>query len=569
MNRGNSVLAMVRGVAQANPDRPAVRFCGASTSFEELMLQVDCLAKNLRDRGVAAGSSIGVMLDKGPLAVIAPYAIWQVNAIYVPIDGSLPVKRLGHMLSQAKVALVVCARQTSELLPPTISTVFVEDIDWKPGAAPCRPMGENLADAVAYTIFTSGSTGVPKAVAVTQSSLLNLVRGLWDRIYSNRSLKTVSWFAPATFDASVKQLVTLAFGCCLVPIPDHLRLDVIGTSEYLSAHDVDVWDCTPTRLRQTLEQPGAPVPSIVLVGGETIDKVLWQRLLQDGATTYINLYGPTECTVDASVGPVTPDAPSGSIGEPLDGVDMYIVGADLSPLGDDTVGELLIAGGGVAAGYMQDPVETALRFIPNPFADGGGRAYRTGDLAMKIGKQFVIVGRSDRQLKVSGVRVDPAEIETVFEKVIGVSRAVTGVSKDGHLVAALLMKDGVRISEVRLRAALREELPELLIPKQIRQLDRLPETKNGKLDYEGTMSSDEKSMDAPNVDWDAKIIEIWSSVLGRDALDPHSNFFDAGGDSIALAKVFTRLNKLGVSLSLIELFRYPTARQLAARIRRG
>ncbi|MFL6285361.1 MAG: amino acid adenylation domain-containing protein, partial [Pyrinomonadaceae bacterium] len=452
-----SLLDQFRHFAALRGEEPALVCEGDTLSFSRLDLDSDRLAHLLRARGVRPGTVVALVMPRGVAAVLAAVAVWKSGAAYLPLDPEQPARRLAFMAEDSRASLVLATAETEQAARSCSAPVLlVAEALAETTAAEAAPLADDSAPSdLAYVIYTSGSTGEPKGVMVERASLLSLHASLRREVYAAveaaagvRPLR-ISLNAPMYFDASVKQLVQLLSGHTLVVIPEALRRDPAALVDYLRAHQVDVLDTTPSLLRLLLDEglaAGEVRPLAVLSGGEAIDAELWRRLADEGGVRFHNLYGPTECTVDATSRLVgageradEAEVDSGaagerpSIGRPLANTRVYVLDARgrLAPAG--AAGELYIGGAGVARGYLNRPALTAGRFIPDPFSsEPGARLYRTGDVVRYLPSgELEYVGRADRQVKLRGYRVELGEVEAALRRRPGVRDAAATLRGEG------------------------------------------------------------------------------------------------------------------------------------------
>jgi len=402
--------------ASRTPERPAVIFRDQQLTFAQLNSRADNLAQRLRRQGVGPEARVALYMQRSLEMVVAVLAIWKAGGVYIPLDITQPQQRLQLTLDDAKPQLILNADYADQSRGSDPDLIRAFD--------PRHPCSNNLA----YIIYTSGSTGTPKGVMVTHRSTVNLLTALQQAIYSTQPCPLrVSVNAQLSFDASVKQLLQLLFGHTLVIIPEEIRANGPELQEYLSAHHVDVFDCTPSQLQLLLPEPA---PRLLLVGGESISAELWKRLAADTSRAYYNVYGPTECTVDATAAKVQGNTPH--IGRPLANTRIYLVDKALQPVPLGVRGELCIAGECLARGYVEDAAQTASKFVPEPFSGvAGARMYRTGDLGRYLEDgRLEFLGRLDHQVKLRGVRIELAEIEAALRKHEAVRDAVVQLHEE-------------------------------------------------------------------------------------------------------------------------------------------
>jgi len=354
---------------------------------------------------------------------------------------------------------------------------------------------------------------------------------------------------------------------------------------YLKRHNVDALDCTPSQLRILLDaglDESCPL-KLLLVGGEAISQALWTELDGHKQMAVYNVYGPTECTVDATVSRISGVESIPQIGRPIANTQAYILDNYLRPVPIGVAGELYIGGEGVGRGYRGRPELTAERFTPSPIGAGpGARLYRTGDLARRLpdGK-IEYLGRVDRQVKIRGFRIELGEIEGLLRKHDGVSEAVVvvkaGAGGDKRLVAYIVansasgLDDSLTPSE--LRKWLGRRLPDYMTPSAFVALDSLPLTPNGKLDHnalpepELNYSLDNSEQTAPQTQTEEAVAKIWAEVLGMERIGANATFFELGGHSLLAARIVSRLrDAFQIDVPLRRFFEGLTVMSLASSI---
>ncbi len=442
------------------PNRPAVVFRDQQLSFAELNAWADELANELRGLGVGPDVKVALLVERSIEMVVGILGIWKAGGAYVPLDITQPQQRLQLMLEDADVKVVL----TEE---------FFSRKDAK-----AQTKAQSEAGNLAYVIYTSGSTGAPKGVMVTHRSAVNLITALQQAIYDKQpNPLRVSVNAQISFDASVKQLVQLLSGHTLVVIPEEVRASGSELLSHITEQQVDVLDCTPSQLQLLVTADSwqrEQFPRVLLIGGEPLNQELWNRLAKDTSRQSFNVYGPTECTVDASVGLIRNAEDTPNIGRPIANTRIYLVDAQLRPVPIGVRGEICIAGECLARGYLNAPEQTALKFCPEPFSNTpGARMYRTGDLGRYLPDgRLEFLGRADHQVKVRGVRIELGEIESALRKHDAVRDAVVQVhdasADDRRLVAYVVPEhiQGLPLSP-KLAGAAKDEL---LSGKQLTKL---------------------------------------------------------------------------------------------------
>ncbi|QUQ65086.1 non-ribosomal peptide synthase/polyketide synthase [Kutzneria sp. CA-103260] len=512
--------------AEATPDAVALVHNGLRLTFAEVDDRSSRLATSLVDRGAGADMFVAVSMPRSADAVIAILAVHKAGAAVLYLDPELPAERAEFIKADARPVFVLTSADT----------------DAEP-----RPLAKPHLDSAAYVIYTSGSTGRPKGVVISHRALANLHHDHGDDFADGRWLK-VALTASFSFDAAWEGLLLMAAGHELHVVEPETVLD----------HDVDLINSTPSFIRHLLAT-GRPMPPVVVLGAEAIDRQLWHDLQQLPGTRAFNLYGPTECTVDATLAPITGDRPV--IGRPLSNLRAYVLDGFLRPVPVGVAGQLHIAGVQLARGYLNRPGLTAASFIANPF--GPGRLYATGDRVQWTAEgSLEYLGRIDEQVKVRGFRIEPGEIEAALLRLPEVSQAAVAV-KDGRLV-------GYIVSETDdLRDQLRESLPDYMVPTVFVRMESLPLTTTGKVDRKALPEPVVEAQEwvGPRTENERVLAGIWAEALGVERVGVTDNFFALGGDSILSIQVVSRARAAGLSLVSKDVFRHQTVAELARVVR--
>jgi amino acid adenylation domain-containing protein len=552
------------------PDAVAVAAGGRRLTYRELDEQSRRLARELRRAGAGPGQVVGLSAPRNADAIIGLLGILRSGAAYLPLDPGYPAERLAFMLADSEVSVIVAGADAPPSPRSGIAVITVADQSRPDTDHPnAEPADAAAPGDLAYVIYTSGSTGLPKGVEVTHANLTAVLARLQRYCGSQ-----VLLMASLSFDASWRALGILLTGGCLHILDHRCGPDMIRA--YLLEHGVDTVSCTPSQLIPLVTDQSWPRPLRVLAGGEVFPATLWDEVASRPDIEAFNLYGPTECTVDATAAPVRGRRPV--IGRPIGGTRLYVLDQDqaLAPIG--AVGELYIGGSGVARGYHGRPELTAERFVPDPFADHGKRLYRTGDLVRySPSGDLEFVGRIDAQLKIRGIRVEPGEIEAALLRHPGVAEAVVVGHEDKlgsiRLVAYVIPARGQAASTADLREHLSGLLPGFMVPSTVIPLEKMPVSANGKLDRRALPAPDgarpklaERYL-APRTRTEGIIAEIWTDLLDVSPVGVLDSFFDLGGHSLLAIQVISRIDEaFGIELALPDLFETPVIAPLAEKV---
>jgi amino acid adenylation domain-containing protein len=513
--------------------------------------------------------------------VVGALGILKAGGAYVPMDLAYPPDRLAFMLDDAQAPVLVTNPSIADRLPKAgweLANICAPEISEEPDYP---PRVEIMPEDLAYVIYTSGSTGKPKGVEITHAGLANLVS--WHRhAFSVTSADRASHVAGLGFDAAVWELWPYLVTGASVHMADEVtRSSAELLQKWLLDERITI-SFIPTPLAEhvlAMEWPRHTQVRILLTGGDTLHHYPPSNL----PFTLVNNYGPTECTVVATSGPVPtgrrPDAMP-PIGRAIANTQIYLLDENLRQVPRGQPGEIHIGGAGLARGYHNRPDLTAEKFIPTPFSGEPGRLYKTGDLARLLGDgQFAFLGRVDDQIKIRGYRIEPNEIVCVLNRhpyvreSLVVARQETGGEK--RLVAYVVLNPDSDATQTTLRGYLREYLPEYMLPAAFVRLSAFPLTPHGKIDRaalpepttENTIEDDAVPPALSPVE--ERLAGIVTSLLGVRQVSIDDNFFQMGGHSLLGAQVIARIrDSFGVDLSLHSLFDHPTVREMSAEIER-
>jgi amino acid adenylation domain-containing protein len=591
-----TVPEMVAAQAVATPDATALVAGAEELSYAELDRRSNRLACYLASVGIGPDQLVGLGMERSPAMVVAALAILKAGGVYVPLDATLPADRLDFILRDAEPRVVVTADGLAAKLPSgdwrvvDVNFQAVEITAFSCEPVECPATTENLA----YVIYTSGSTGQPKGVEITHRGLANLVS--WHvRAFEVTQNDRASHQAALGFDAAVWEIWPyLAAGASVHIPPESCRTSPEAMRDWLQTEQITI-TFLPTPLAERmllLKWPNQTALRILLTGADT----LHQRPSSDLPFALVNNYGPTECTVVATSGTVAPrDASSPyssnqstnwlpSIGRPIDNTQIYIVNEEMQQVSAGTVGELCVAGAGLARGYHKRADLTLQKFVPNPFhsqhsANGNShswdRLYRTGDLARFLPNgEIEFIGRLDEQIKIRGFRIEPGEIIIVLNEHpdVHASTVVARENRSGEksLVAYVVLVPVATLSSNTLRAHLMKRLPDYMVPAAFVRMEALPVTANGKVDRAALPAPcddnrlGEDNFVAPSGPVQERLAVILAALLHVERIGANDNFFLLGGHSLLGTQLIARVSEIfGVELPLLQLFDHPTLAEMS------
>ncbi|KOV61057.1 amino acid adenylation protein [Streptomyces sp. NRRL WC-3618] len=572
----------------ATPDSDAVLDRGTRLTYRELDARAEQLAAWLTDSGAGPERVVGIALPRTAELVVAVLAVLKSGAAYLPLDPAYPAERLAYIVGDARPVVVLTTAETAEVLPEGTPTLDVGDqlTSHQAACGASELMPENLA----YITYTSGSTGRPKGVLATHRNAVEFVE--WThREFGRDRLAEVLFSTSLNFDVSVFEIFSPLLCGGRVEIVDSLLALTDGTPR-----DAGLISGVPTVLAGVLAERPAVAPHTVALGGEPIPGQL-RADIQDAfpGVRLVNFYGPTEATIYATAwqsdpGPRDDSAPP--IGHPLARNHVHLLDHALHPVPDGAVGEVYVAGGGPARGYLGRPGLTAERFVADPFGAPGARLYRTGDLAVRDPDgQLRFLGRADHQVKVRGFRIELGEIEAALATHPAVAGAAATVREDApggkQLVAYVVLAEGrtgteageeagaVSPDTAALRDHLARTLPAHMVPSAFVTVAALPRTASGKLDRKALPAPDAApgiAKAAPRTGTEETLRGIFAEVLGLEPaqVGVHDGFFDLGGHSLLAPRLTSRIRaELGTDLPLRVLFDTPTVAALARRTAEG
>ncbi|WP_221362111.1 non-ribosomal peptide synthetase, partial [Streptomyces beigongshangae] len=580
--------------AHRTPDAVAVHFDGHDMTYAELNARANRVAHHLRGTGVGPETLVGVCLERGLDLLPALLGVLKAGGAYLPLDPSVPADRIGFMLADAAVPVVVTESAHEEMLAGIhTGTLLVLDRDREAlaGQPDSNPVPAADADSLIYVIYTSGSTGRPKGVCLTHANVLRLFTVTAEQ---TRFPESDVWalFHSYAFDFSVWEMWgALLHGGALVVVPKDVARDPDKFLDLLVEQRVTVLNQTPSAFRALVGAAREGDPRIdrlalrtVVFGGEKLevaDLRPWADRLGLTDPTLVNMYGITETTVHVThheLGARDLAGAGSPVGVPLDDLSIRILDQHGNPAPIGVPGEIHVAGRGIARGYLGRPALTAERFVPDAFGAPGDRLYRSGDVARRLADgSLEFLGRNDEQVKIRGFRIELGEINVALVAQDGVLDAVVLVREtapgDKELVAYVVPSGDTAPDTGDLRTALAVDLPDYMVPATFVVLERLPLTVNGKLDTKalpvpgpGSVRAAGKIYAAPRTPLEIRVAAIWRDVLGVDPIGIHDSFFDLGGHSLRAINLAGHLREAGLDVSVRDIFERRTVALLAEQV---
>ncbi len=572
-----NVPSQLAELAKVVPDDIAVSDPHETLTFGELNQRIDNAAHILRHHGVKMGSNVAIAAQRGISWFVTMQAIWRIGAVYIPLNTMMPEKRLNDILASLPDSILIsddtvsAGLKASTLIPMKAILSNINEI-----SEMAEGIGiPELGDHPAYVMFTSGSTGLPKAVQVQHDNLAACLCS-FGKLLSISQRDHMLALTTFSFDISVLELLlTVVHGGSIYITSIDTQRDAIALSETLSDPRFTFAQATPVTWSMALNAGWKPRSEMgMLCGGEALSQDLADQLTDTGGTLW-NVYGPTETTIWSTAFRMK-KGDKVQLGGPIPGTSITIVDKYLRPVPKGTVGEILIGGLGVTAGYRNNPTETAKRYVPD-MTQRGNRAYLTGDMARMLDDgSLIYMGRQDDQVKVRGYRIELGEIEIALRKQNGIQDAIIRVAGSGDFAkiqAFVLFNPNMVVSEDWVRAtqiSLREVLHEAWIPTEYYRIPYIPLTSSGKRDRKRLEEVAERlnaSYDVvqPQTETEKRVYAIWRDLLETDAFGITDDFFQIGGHSILVARMVENIEKaFSLRVPISGIYVEPTVARIAA-----
>jgi amino acid adenylation domain-containing protein len=591
-----SIPALFAAQAARTPDAVALTCGWTRLSYADIETGANRLARHLRAQKIGDGAVVALALPRSPELVVAMIAVMKAGAAFLPLDPFYPPQRIAFMLADSRAARLIGTRDSLAALalaeadlPPCLLLDDPALLQRLEGES-ADPIGDDMQggrpapESLAYVIYTSGSTGTPKGVGNTHAGLVNRLAWQWRTLpYCDSDAGDVevacAKTSPNFVDSVTEILGPLLQGVRLAIATAAQGSDPVQLAGLLAAERVTRLILVPSLLRVLLDMPESLASLRVCVcSGEALPADLAERFQKTLPRAQLwNFYGASEASGDSVAARLGRVGGHVAIGRPIWNTGAFVLDASLEPVPVGVAGELYIAGAGLARGYLGRPALTAARFVACPFGTAGSRMYRTGDLARwRPDGTLECLGRADSQIKLRGVRIEPAEIEAALRGCPGVAAACVQpheVAGETRLAAYVVAGPGAPPPPAQaLRAALAARLPAPMMPAAFVALEALPLTPNGKLDRRalpapGAAGAPDEDPGPPLSPTEAALAEIWSDVLQAGTIGRGNDFFELGGHSLSALRVASRVREdFGVELPLKTLFEARTLQALAARI---
>lgn len=566
------VPALVAAHAVTTPDAPAVVTPQGTLSYSQLMANAHTVAHRLVALDIGPETPVLLAIPRRAELIVGMLGVLAAGGVYVPVDPGAPARHLAFIASEVAARVALVAPDARVPLPPGVRTV---EIELAATADPGCPVTHIDPANAAYILYTSGTSGVPKGVVVEHRQIVAYGRAVVQRI-SAAAGSSYLMVQPPTFDSCATQIYgALLSGGALHLVDENTARDPVALGDYCDRHPIDYLKIVPSHLSALLtggDDRLRPRRALI-IGGEGCAREFIRDLTARGWPV-VGHYGQTETTVGVLAHRISPDTGAHCVttplGPPMAGVHVCLLDDRLDPVPAGCPAELYVGGDLVARGYAGRPGRTAEMFVPDPYAaTPGARMYRTGDTVRELPDgTFEFLGRVDRQIKLNGHRVEPGAVEAVLGAHPAVRQA-TVVARDGRLVAYVVASttDGTTtLGEANLRAHVAAELPAVNVPAIIVPLDAVPQTTNGKVDYDALpepVIGDALTQVPPASPTEMSLAEVYAGVLGLDVVSVTDRFFDLGGDSIRAIHLVAEARRAGLPITVRDVFERQTVLELA------
>ncbi len=550
---------------EKTPDRRAIVACDGTFTYREADERANAVANRLLTLA-AKEKRVAVLLPRTAAAILCILGALKAGFAFIPVNPEYPEERVRLILDDSDADYIIAEKELAARYPNGLDAqALLAEENTKNPHVPVDP------DDLAHLIYTSGSTGRPKGVMLRHLGIANYLTDVEENLQVHLVTEHCNVYGALTtfaFDMSLKEtMLSLTHGLTLAIADDEQVVNPVSLTEFFRKNRVDVCNGTPSRLLQYTEyEPFLACLrncNVILSGGEKYPDTLLRLLKNNTKAHILNTYGPTEITVSSNCKELT-NATAISVGKPLYNYREYIVDADDNLLPVGVVGELLIGGVGVGKGYNHLEEQTRKAFVE--FC--GERVYRSGDYAKWTEEgDVVILGRTDTQVKIRGLRIEPGEIESALAAIPGIRRSVVLIKKVGAADALCGYYTADReFDQKELKGMLSEKLAEYMVPQYLVFLQEMPLTPNGKVNVKALPVPESEHRDGalPRTETEKLFCKIFSEILKTDGVYADDNFFEIGGSSLTATRIIIEADKRGIGLAYGDVFKYPTPQKLAA-----
>lgn len=572
---GSTIQELFWVQAEETAESVAVIYEDQQLTYQQLDLLSNQLANYLKENYFITNEDlIGIMLTRSAWMITSILSVLKAGAAYVPIDPTYPSERIKLIRNDAnlKVLIVDTLAAKEEYQSDACIVISLEEVkNALANYTDSKPVLVNKSDDLAYVIYTSGSTGVPKGVQIEHNSIINTL--YWRKDYYKMDGRINNLQIPSVaFDSSVEDIFSvLITGGTLVIPKEELRQDLNYLASLIQQHKVSHFLIVPSLYNALLEEIGEGLVGVecITVAGESIGEDLVNKHYEVlPYVTLVNEYGPTENSVCSTVEKLE-QGKSVTIGNSISNVLTYILDDNLQLLPADAIGEICVAGAGVARGYLRREVLNTEKFVENTHHPFYKKLYKTGDLGKLLPDGSIkYLGRKDEQVKIRGNRIELGEIENTLLTLPSLDQVVVvaKIDADNHKYLAAYYTSKENINEGDLQKYLIDVLPFYMIPARFIQLDQLPFNANGKIDRKTLQNLDihvnKVEIELPIGPVEEALVKIWEALLVGKEIGTDQNFFDLGGDSIKATQIVARMYKAGYKISVRDIFKNPTIKLL-------
>ena len=554
-DRTSTVVSLFKNAAKKFPDNIAVIYEDKQCTYSEVDRLSDNIAAFIESNCCSKGDVVSILIPRGVYQVIASLGALKAGCAYQPLDATYPTERLNFMIKDADAGLLITTEELGELITDYDGRrLTLNETEALPDAI---PKAECSPEDTFILLYTSGSTGIPKGVKLTHGNLVCFIEW-YKKYYELTAADRVGQYASYGFDACMMDMYpALATGAAICIVPEEMRLNLGEMNEYFIDNKVTITFITTQVGRQFVAEMENPYIRAVSVGGEKLASMEPPK-----GVNFHNAYGPTECTILATIYQVTKKEDNIPIGHAISDVKCYIVDVFGHLLPPGALGELIIAGPHVGAGYLNRPEKTAEVFIDNPFDDGEyKRAYKTGDIVRyRTDGEIEFIGRRDGQVKIHGFRVELSEVEAVIreiDKIKDVAVVARDLGADGKAIAAYYVADG-NVEPKEIAEFIRERKPPYMVPASIMQIDAIPVNQNGKVNRkalpEPVFEAEEE--DTTHVDnlLEKELKTIIGEAINKEQPPLNTPLEYLGFSSLSVIRLSTRLFKrFGIDIPVKEM----------------